>query len=135
MPGPPPKLDPIRRHARTGPVKLPAEGRTGDVPEWPLPGRTTAIERDAWAQLWRTPQAVVWEKLGWTRTVARYCRVMVEAERPKAAMTARAEARNLEDRLGLTPKAMRMLLWEVVSDEVAEKRQEPSDARSRIKAV
>jgi hypothetical protein len=47
-----------------------------------------------------------------------------------------AEARHLEDRLGLTPKAMRLLMWTVASDEVAEKRQETSaGARGRIKAV
>ncbi|HEU4542213.1 MAG TPA: hypothetical protein VFR23_13880 [Jiangellaceae bacterium] len=45
-----------------------------------------------------------------------------------------AQTTALEDRLGLTPKAMRLLLWEVVADEVAEKRHE-SGARGRIKAV
>lgn len=99
-----------------------------------------AAERDAWAQLWATPQAVAWERLGWTRTVGRYCRVLVEAEGRDAPVGARAEARQLEDRLGLTPKAMRQLLWEVARDEVAEKREtEPGGAttnvRSRIKAV
>jgi|SRR6266540_2451405 len=102
---------------------------------WPLPGQMTAAERKAWAQLWVTPQAVAWERLGWLRTIARYCRVMVESEKRDAPMKALAEARQLEDRLGLTPKAMRMLLWEIVSDEVAEQRQDPSDVRSRIKAV
>jgi len=84
--------------------------------------------------LWRTPQAVAWERLGWTRTVGRYCRLMVAAERRDAMAAVLVEARNLEDRLGLTPKAMRMLLWEVASDEVTEARGS-SDARSRIKAV
>ena len=47
-----------------------------------------------------------------------------------------AQATALEDRLGLTPKSMRMLLWEITADEVGEKRGETaSDARSRIKAV
>jgi hypothetical protein len=60
---------------------------------------------------------------------------MVEAEKRDAPAKSMLEARQLEDRLGLTPKAMRMLLWEIVSDEVAEQRQETSDVRSRIKAV
>jgi hypothetical protein len=94
----------------------------------------TAAEREAWSQLWRTPQAVAWERLGWTRTVARYCRVMVESEKRDAPAKALMEARQLEDRLGLTPKAMRMLLWEIVADEVKEHR-EASDVRRRIKAV
>jgi predicted ArsR family transcriptional regulator len=60
---------------------------------------------------------------------------MVAAERRTAEPTDRAEARQLEDRLGLTPKAMRMLLWEVVADEVADQRQAAPGARGRIKAV
>ena len=130
-----PKFNPQRRNARSGPQRLPAEGRQGDPPRWPL-GPITIGEDEAWRELWATPQAVAWERLGWTRTVARYCRIMVEAEMPFAKAPVRAEARQLEDKLGLTPKAMRMLLWEVVEDEVEGKRQESSTgARGRIKAV
>jgi hypothetical protein len=124
----------VRRNARGGPVKLPAEGRQGDPPPWPLDGFSDA-EAEAWDELWHTPHAVAWERMGWTRTVARYCRVLLEAEEPGANPNVRAEARQMEDKLGLTPKAMRMLLWEVVSDEVTEKRQSASSARKRIKAV
>ncbi len=131
----PPSRDPIRRNSRVGPLKLPAEGREGAPPAWPLPGRTTVAERAAWADLWATPQAVAWERLGWTRTVAGYCRILVEAEARDAPAKATMEARQLEDRLGLTPKSMRMLLWEIVADEVSEKREKPTDVRSRIKAV
>lgn len=116
-------------------MKLPAEGRRGDAPAWPLAVQS-AFEAEAWEQAWRTPQAVAWERLGWVRTVARYCRVMVAAEQPDAAPALLAQATALEDRLGLTPKAMRLLLWEVVSDEVADQRQATgSSARKRIKAV
>lgn len=131
----PPKVDPARRNPRSGPLTLPAEGRQGEPPDWPLAGKPTAAEKRAWAELWATPQAVAWERLGWTRTVARYCRVMVEAERRDAPAKALMEARQLEDRLGLSPKAMRMLLWEIVSDEVGEQRQQSSNVRRRIKAV
>jgi hypothetical protein len=64
--------------------------------------------------------------------VARYARVALAAE--VLDKDALAEARHLEDRLGLTPKAMRTLLWEIVADEVQEHR-EASDVRRRIKAV
>lgn len=133
----PPKFDPARGTRGRGPLKLPAEGRSGEVPSWPLSGRQTPAEREAWAQLWRTPQAVAWERLGWTRTVARYCRAMVAAERPKASASLLAQVTAMEDRLGLTPKAMRLLLWEVVSDELADKRQDSAtgDVRKRIRAV
>ena len=77
---------------------------------------------------------MAWERLGWTRTVGRYCRVMVAAEQKDASAQLLAQATALEDRLGLTPKAMRLLLWEVVADEVAEQRQ-ATNVRKRIKAV
>ncbi|MGH7393560.1 MAG: hypothetical protein ACREM3_29525 [Candidatus Rokuibacteriota bacterium] len=85
-----------------------------------------------WAEVWATPQAVAWERLGWTRDVAQYVRWKVQAE--MGDLDAAKEARMWSDRLGLNPKAMRMLLWEIVSDEVTERRREPAKRR-RIKAV
>jgi hypothetical protein len=92
-------------------------------------------EAEMWAEIWAIPQAVAWERLGWTRDVAQYVRWKVQAE--FGDLDAAKEARMWSDRLGLNPKAMRTLLWEVVADEVAEKRQESSakSARRRIKAV
>jgi len=60
---------------------------------------------------------------------------MVAAEKPKAPASLLAQAVALEDRLGLTPKAMRLLLWEIARDEVAEQREEPTSVRGRLKAV
>lgn len=103
--------------------------------------KPTAAHRELWAELWRTPQAVAWDRLGWTRVVARYVLVTIEAEHELEAK-ALAEARQLEDRLGLTPKAMRTLLWSVVEDETAEKRgssstssRAASTTRRRLRAV
>lgn len=124
-----PNPNAVRRNSRVGPLKLPSEGRQGDPPKWPLSGKPPNV----WAELWATPQAVAWEKLGWTRVVARYARVMLAAENlEKDAM---AEARQLEDRLGLSPKSMRLLMWEISEDEISEQRETGSDARKRIKAV
>lgn len=135
MEGPVPKFNPVKGYrGKSGPQKLPAEGRKGDPPIWPL-GPITVGEDKAWKELWATPQAVMWERLGWIRTVARYCRIMCEAELPFGSAQARTEARQLEDRLGLTPKSLRLLLWEIVQDEVEQKRNETSDVRKRIKAV
>lgn len=186
MPGPAPKAEPVRRNSRVGPLRLPAEGRKGEPPAWPLSPDLTKqaqltvlnqdiddmalaaqgddkearaaqrkmftlrqraevltaeieqqaqLEADLWKQLWATPQAVAWDRLGYTRAVARYVRLLIAAER--LDKNALAEARQMEDRLGLTPKAMRMLLWEIVSDEVAEKRtaKKTTAARRRMKAV
>lgn len=132
----PPKTDPVRRNARTGPLMLPASGRSGPAPAWPLPSRLSTAERLAWEQMWATPQATVWETLGWTRTVARYCRKLIEAEKHDAPVTLLGEVRQMEDRLGLTPRAMRMLLWQIAPDEVGEKREERTEGvRDRLRAV
>lgn len=138
MPGPPPKSDAVRRNSRVGPLLLPGDGRKGPTPEWPLSTIASDAEMAAWHELWATPQSVAWETLGWTRTVARYCRIMVAAESEDATAAVMAQAVALEDRLGLTPKSMRMLMWQIASDEVATKRDEPAKprgARGRIKAV
>jgi len=136
MPGPAPKLNPVRRNARTGPLMLPAQGRTDPAPKWPL-GSQTASEIDVWADLWASPQAVAWEKLGWTRLVARFCRLLVAAEKVDAPVALLAEVRQLEDRLGLSPMSMRRLLWQISTDEVAEKRSEKGSegVRGRLRAV
>lgn len=135
--GLPPKVNPARRNASIGPRKLPKGGRKGAAPKWPLAVPATVEERAAWRELWKAPQAVVWEEQEWTRVVARFCRMMVESEQPGAKSATRSEVRQMEDKLGLTPKAMRLLMWEIVSDEVSAKRQDSGvgGARNRIKAV
>ena len=123
MPGPAPKPDGQRRR-RNAPMantlKLPAEGRAGVAPEWPAGLEPSARARVVWDGLWSTPQAVAWERLGWTRVVARYAQMVATTERdlgevedPKVyASLLRTQAalmpelRQLEDRLGLTPMSM-----------------------------
>jgi hypothetical protein len=60
---------------------------------------------------------------------------MVASEKPGATSALLAQATALEDRLGLTPKSMRLLLWEIAADEVAEQRDSGPDVRARISAV
>jgi hypothetical protein len=130
-------------------TQLPAEGRKGPSPTWPLPGLPEddeglfavleGREAELWDELWATPQAVAWERLRWLRTVARYVRFEVRAE--TGDLKAGAEARLLEDRLGLSPQAMLRLRWEVSADEVAEQREERTSqaskktARQRLRVV
>lgn len=143
-PAPKPAAQRRRTNATPGTTYLPTEGRQGDAPEWPLASMTLA-EEVAWRDLWATPQAVAWERLGigTVRVVARYTRLVCMAEGSAAGrMTVAAaevvgEVRQLEDRLGLTPMAMLRLRWEIVADELAETRADapqPS-SRPRIRAV
>lgn len=139
MPGPAPKpADQVRR--RNAPaantVKLPPEGRTGDAPDWPLAGDAP----ETWVDLWATPQAAAWERLGWTRVVARYVHILGMCEQPDQMTAALlSEARQMEDRLGLTPMSMLRLRWEIAADEVAEKRTTKTapktTARRRLKVA
>lgn len=102
-------------------TQLPSEGRKGEPPEWPM-STHAGFDENLWAELWSTPQAAAWERLGagTIRVVARYVVLLAEADvgEPKAAM----EVRQIEDRLGLTPLAMLRLRWEIAADEVAEQR-------------
>lgn len=131
--GPPP--NPNRRRRNAGPVttKLPAEGRKGAPPAWPL-GKPTKAAAALWAELWATPQAAAWERLGWTRIVARYVRVVLVAESSFAPVPLMAEVRQLEDRLGLTPMSMLRLRWEISHDELADRR-EPERAKRAPRKV
>jgi hypothetical protein len=62
---------------------------------------------------------------------------MVASEEHGAPAALLAQVTALEDRLGLTPKAMRLMLWELVEDELAEARSGGGGAaaRKRIRAV
>lgn len=184
--GPAPAADPVRRSTRSV-TTLPAEGRKGAIPEWPLredavararltmyseemaaieaeldecedskvanrlrhrlgqivPLATEAravldgaasLEQEIWEDLWALPQAVVWERMKYTREVAQYARWKAKGE--LGNMAASTEARMLADRLGLTPRAMQDLKWVIVTDQVNEKREEEgTSARNRIAAV
>lgn len=178
MSGPAPK-HPSTRARRNDPKKgftsLPAGGRLGAIPPWPLrpnPFMTAQLEtaRDRvaslqveleaaedgrargrlrreqsknemtvatltlqieqatddevalWDDLWRTPQATVWEDSHSSREVAQYVRWKVLAE--QGDLKAAAEARQLSDRLGLNPLALTRLHLEIERADEAETRGE-----------
>lgn len=120
MPGPAPKAG--VKHSQRGRLNysneyLPAEGRKGVTPKWPLSGRAPK----GWAELWKKPQAVMWERQESEHAVARYLRLRnavdavesVEAIKPAFL----SELRQLEASLGLSPKGMQNLHWEIASSE------------------
>lgn len=82
--------------------------------------RQNTQERKLWADVWKTPQAVMWEKLAWDREVAQYVRFQIRAE--AGDLDAAKEARQWSDRLGLNPLAMLRLRWEFERTEDAEER-------------
>lgn len=103
------------------------------------------LEQELWRDLWKTPQAVMWQQLSWTREVAQYVRWKSRAE--AGDLDAAKEARQLADRLGLTPLAMLRLRWKVADPEempgtpqarkrvAARRRPRPDDPRAALHVV
>ncbi len=95
--------------------RLPAAGRSGDPPAFPL-SRPSARERELWARLWALPQAVMWERQHVDDVVGRYCRLAVKAERSGSSSRLLNEVRQLEDRIGLSPVSLMRLRWVIEDD-------------------
>ena len=147
--GPPPNPMAARRERTTdrdGWTLLPAAGFAGDVPRWPLsqrieadparPRRQATVsrrERLHWAAAWRTPQAHVWDRLGWAHEVALYCRFLALAE--LGDLRAATETRQWSDRLGLNAAAMLRNRWRVTTDELGARRETQAPAAAPAAAV
>lgn len=126
-----------RRNAAHPFLELPAEGRSGKAPKWPLPaisvqdaaghgsGPVHKLELELWRELWKLPQAVAWEALGYMREVAHYCRWAIKGE--LGDLDSAKEARMLSDRLGLTPKAAKSLGWVIVDADSISGTPKPPD--------
>lgn len=120
MPGPPakPNAERRRRNApRANTTVLPAAGRKGRAPRWPL----TTMQVEGWEEIWKLPQAVMWERMHAVEVVARYVELREKVSNPEFPESKNASfwgvLASLEDRLGLTPKAMLQLQWEVEASE------------------
>lgn len=118
MAGPAAKPNGLRRRRNPTPgfKLLPHEGRTGDPPPWPLPRHPDPVldglEARKWEELWTLPQAVEWERMRDFGTVALYVRVYVEAAMPGADEKLLTQVRQLDAKIGISPRAMRDLHWE-----------------------
>ncbi|MET9516400.1 hypothetical protein [Streptomyces sp. NPDC002994] len=140
--GPAPDPNALRRERKTdqaGWRTLPAEGRTGPLPEWPL---TTPSDREAdlWEDLWVKPQSLMWEELGQELEAALFVRTLAEAEQADARVDVKKMVRPYLDSLGLSVQGMLRNRWKIarLADEPAEPAapavRRPS-ARDRLKVV
>jgi hypothetical protein len=127
--GPPPDPAALRRDRKTDAAwtMLPAQGREGDPPAWPLTAGS-AREAELWGMLWRTPQAAQWDRLGQVLEVALYVRRLAEAEEPGSATALGTLVRQMADALGLTIPGLRVNRWKIATDEVAAKREQKAAA-------
>lgn len=142
--GPAPDPNALRREKDGNEwVVLPAEGRPGNPPAWPLP-TADKRERELWRVMWRKPQAIMWERNGQHLDVALYVRRFAEAEVPDSPVALSTLVRQMQDALGLSVPGLRANRWRIAADEVASRRaertreveadQRPS-ARDRLKAI
>lgn len=135
--GPAPDPNALRRERDKGEwTKLPADGREGDAPEWPL-SEPTGRELRLWEQEWSRPQAVEWERNGQELEVALFVRSVVDAEMPRAPATARTLVRQQMDALGLTVPGLRSNRWVIEGelDAGAVERPRRKSSKSRLKVV
>jgi hypothetical protein len=140
--GPPPDPNALRRERDKGEwVMLPATGRPGDAPVWPLRGHS---EREAllWGDLWRKPQALMWERNGLELEVALYVRNLAIVELPGSPVNLGTLVRQQSDSLGLTTPGLRANRWKIVDSVPAEAVPAPgkepakrTSSRGRLKVV
>ncbi|MCO6011426.1 hypothetical protein NE236_41400 [Actinoallomurus purpureus] len=142
--GPPPDPNALRRDRasdKAGWITLPAEGRTGEPPVWPLT-EPTRREEDLWDDLWARPQAVMWEKLGQEYEVAMCVRMLARAEAPKSSTELLKGVKQFFDSLGLSTVGMLRNRWRLSDGGTADPkpattRRAPArkSSRSRLKVV
>lgn len=114
-----------------GSVTLPAEGRDGAEPAYPLVDPNPR-ELDLWSRLWESPQAIMWEQLHLEFEVASYVRVLARAELPKSSSIIWGQAKQMAESLGLTASGMQRNRWTVgtVTDSAEDTDNAPSDVPS-----
>lgn len=122
--GPAPDPNALRRERDVGEwTTLPAEGREGATPDWPLT-ELTEREMELWERLWQRPQALMWERYGQEIEVALYVRRLSEAEALESRVNLSTLVRQMADSLGLTTPGLRANRWKIARDEVADRRDE-----------
>lgn len=139
--GPAPDPNALRRDRKDDAawVTLPAEGFRGAVPVWPLgASELSGFELEYWDELWRKPQAFMWDRLDMGRQVAAYVRAFAESVEPEASAGLKTAVLRMEGELGLSLPGMHSLRWKFSEDELAAKRVDvvpTAGARERLKAL
>lgn len=91
---------------------LPAEGRSGPLPTYPLLDPNTR-ELELWERLWTAPQATMWEQLHQEFEVASYVRLLTVAEQPGAPVVTWTQVKQFAESLGLSVSGMQRNRWTI----------------------
>lgn len=138
--GPPPDPNALRRDRKSddaGWRVLPAGGREGDAPAWPLT-ESTKREDALWVAEWRRPQAIVWEENGQQVEVAMYVRALTEAEQVGASVASRTLLKQLQEALGVSLPGMLRLHWKIdtpAQASTSSRRSGGASARDRLSVI
>lgn len=127
--------------------RLPAAGRKGRTPKFPLPprwleftedGQVTAAsqriidrELELWRWAWRTPQACAWElpHESWRiNNVAMWVRTFVICEGPEATAADKGALHRFADSIGFSDAGLRMMGYVITVDEVAKQAAKKAEA-------
>lgn len=93
-------------------VTLPADGRDGPLPAFPL-ASPNGREMELWERLWETPQATMWERLHQDFEVASYVRLLVRAESPRSSAIVWGQVKQFAESLGLSVSGMARNRWTI----------------------
>jgi hypothetical protein len=116
-PGFPPDPNALRRERPSDQASwthLPAQGRQGPAPAWPL-ASPTRRELQLWEREWRRPQAVMWEANGQETEVALYVRSLKDAEKSSASVAARTLVKQQQEALGISLPGLARNRWIIAS--------------------
>jgi hypothetical protein len=128
----------LRRDRNEGEwLVLPASGRVGRAPAWPLT-KQTAREKTLWTRLWKLPQAIQWERAHQELEVGLYVRTLMEAESIGAPAALRTLVRQQAEGLGLSIPGLARNRWRIKHVEPTAN-EAPADAstssKRRLKVV
>lgn len=120
-----PLPDPQRRRRNTptiATVTLPASGRPGPAPRPPAGRKLGAAGKAWWKWAWSTPQATQWVGALYvvaTRAQLEDALAAIELDDARGRVAALKAITELDEQLGLGPKALSQLRWTIVQDEPA----------------
>ena len=123
--------DKRRPNATPGFRQLPWDGRAGDPPAWPL-GEATSAELELWNKLWSLPQATMWEQMRCEDTVALYTRAFLVVANEITDDKMLNQVRQLDSKLGLSPRALMDLRWEIEPTPLDDTPTSNGAARERV---